>query len=64
MNLLTDTEQIKTTKFPCRRSGSDRRISAKTPDFPMTDAGGARINNDRRRSPDRRYNVEIQWLRG
>lgn len=51
-------------KLPCRRKSVDRRISAKPPVFPMLDANGAKINSDRRTSPDRRYDVEIQWLRG
>jgi len=52
------------TKLPCRRAGEDRRTSARPPEFPMVDANGAKINSDRRTSPDRRYDVEIQWLRG
>ena len=51
-------------KLPCRRAGEDRRTNAKPPVFPMQDANGAKINSDRRTSPDRRYDVEIQWLRG
>lgn len=51
-------------KLPCRRKNADRRVSAKPPQFPMLDANGAKINSDRRNRPDRRYDVEIQWLRG
>jgi len=51
-------------KFPCRRHAEDRRINPTPPIFPIKDAMGARINNDRRWRPDRRYDVDIQWLRG
>lgn len=54
----------KSTKLPCRRESEDRRGNSKLMAFPMVDGNGANINRDRRTSPDRRYDVEIQWLRG
>jgi len=58
------TPATTTKKLPCRRSISERRVSTVLTKFPLIDATGAKINNDRRWRPDRRYDVEIQWLRG
>lgn len=66
------TDSIATPKAPantsagvaCRRSMTERRVSELATSFPLVDGSGAKINNDRRCQPDRRYDVEIQWLRG
>lgn len=54
----------KTTKVSCRRNMVERRVSNTATSFPLVDARGAKVIKDRRWRPDRRYDVEIQWLRG
>ena len=54
----------KQAKLLCRRNKTERRVSNALTKFPMVDdVSGVRINNDRRFRPDRRYAVEIKWLR-
>jgi len=48
----------------CRRKMVERRVSNIATSFPLVDANGAKVIKDRRWRPDRRYDVEIQWLRG
>lgn len=53
-----------TSKTSCRRNMTERRQSNIATRFPLVDGNGSKVSRDRRWRPDRRYDVEIQWLRG
>ena len=62
--IQTQQQVVNASKVSCRRKMVERRVANMATSFPLVDAHGAKVNKDRRWRPDRRYDVEIQWLRG
>jgi len=62
--IQTKQQVVNATAVSCRRKMVERRVANMATSFPLVDTHGAKVNKDRRWRPDRRYDVEIQWLRG
>jgi hypothetical protein len=45
-----------------QRRGKDRRCLDLEPRFPCVDFDGQLIQEDRRRIPDRRLHIDVQWI--